>query len=675
MKSWLRGPRGGLLVFLLITGLVGGGLGWMTAAVLRLEREQQEARAAAELAGNLRLAILHLDSCVTPDLAREEGRLYNHYSFLSRHPLTLVQRNQKMVPDATVLQVSPLLTAQLPDWMLLHFQADDSGWSSPQVPPLQLVELQRKNNPLKDFRNRTPERALLLDELKTHLPAKTLLAALDGRGRPPTPADGPVLLARDPFSNKVQIPAQQLDNQVQQTQQQDARGQVGGLGQAGYPQGGGQFGGQFANPFDRGGGRRIGSGKSNSEPSSTHIENEIDLFRDLQDQGANWFNSANLKATPSMAEASLKMTPLERVWVQTGAGREYLVLVRELVVERNRSGKKPGDEQHSTSRICQGVVLDVKMLREYLLDEVQGLFPGAALEPVRDLSTADPLRTMTLLPLSLEPAAVPALVGPEGWTPLRIGLALAWVAAVVALLAVGLGAWSLIDLSERRFRFVSAVTHELRTPLTTLRLYLDMLLGGMVRDEKQKEEYIRTLNGEAERLSRLVNNVLDFSRLEQQRPQLQRHPVAVAVVLEQVRDTWQGRCQDAGKVFVVENETAAESELMTDAELVQQVLGNLIDNACKYSRDAVDPHIRLRARTAEGRIIFEVEDVGPGVPPRERRTIFRAFRRGREVEATGGGVGLGLALAQRWARLLRGRLSLGASGPGACFRLELPQGS
>jgi signal transduction histidine kinase len=370
------------------------------------------------------------------------------------------------------------------------------------------------------------------------------------------------------------------------------------------------------------------------------------------------------------------MTPLERVWVQTGEGREYLVLVRELIVEHNANDDgKSNQEKAPPSRICQGVVLDVEKLREYLLDEVKELFPGARLEPVRDLSKADPLRTMTLLPLSLEPASITTLTGPEGWTPLRIGLVLAWVAAVVALLAVGLGAWSLIDLSERRFRFVSAVTHELRTPLTTLRLYLDMLLGGMVRDEKQKEEYLRTLNGEADRLSRLVNNVLDFSRLEKQQPRLQRQPVAVAVVLDQVRDTWQGRCQDAGKVLVVENDTGADAELTTDPELVQQVLANLIDNACKYSRDADDPHIWLRACSMAGRIVFEVEDRGPGVPQRERRTIFRAFRRCRQVEATGGGVGLGLALAHRWSRLLRGRLSLGSGGPGACFRLELPLGS
>lgn len=216
------------------------------------------------------------------------------------------------------------------------------------------------------------------------------------------------------------------------------------------------------------------------------------------------------------------------------------------------------------------------------------------------------------------------------------------------------------------------MTHELRTPLTTLRLYLDMLLNGLVRDEKQKQEYLTTLHGESDRLSRLVNNVLDYSRLEKQRPNLVRQPVAVGDLIEQVRATWQGRCQDAGKQLVVESTLPAEVGLVTDSELVQQILANLIDNSCKYSRAADDPHIWLRANAEPGRIVFEVEDRGPGVPPRERRAIFRAFRRGRANEATGGGVGLGLALADRWARLLGGRLSLTRSEGGACFRLELP---
>src|SRR5205807_6160233 len=172
---------------------------------------------------------------------------------------------------------------------------------------------------------------------------------------------------------------------------------------------------------------------------------------------------------------------------------------------------------------------------------------------------------------------------------------------------VGLGGWSLIDFSERRIRFVSAVTHELRTPLTTLRLYLDMLAGGMVKDERQKTEYLQTLNAEADRLNRLVGNVLDFSRLENQRPRLVHTRVTVGDLLEQLRSTWQGRCQDLGKELVIESAAGGDAVLTTDVQLAQQVLGNLIDNACKYSRGAPDRRIWLRARGAgPHRLVLEV---------------------------------------------------------------------
>src|SRR5205814_1885026 len=93
-------------------------------------------------------------------------------------------------------------------------------------------------------------------------------------------------------------------------------------------------------------------------------------------------------------------------------------------------------------------------------------------------------------------------VKPARSEPTVVNLSLAWAAALLALLAVGLGGWTLIDLSQRRIRFVSAVTHELRTPLTTLRLYLDMLTGGMIQDERQKAEYLQTLHAETDRLNR-----------------------------------------------------------------------------------------------------------------------------------------------------------------------------
>ena len=199
-----------------------------------------------------------------------------------------------------------------------------------------------------------------------------------------------------------------------------------------------------------------------------------------------------------------------------------------------------------------------------------------------------------------------------------------------------------------------------------------MLTGGLVQEEQQKTEYLATLHSETERLNRLVANVLDFSRLENQRPRLEKAPVKVADLLEHVSADWQARCRSAEKELVVENSLDAGCEVVTDVKLVQQVLGNLIDNACKYSRGAEDRRIWLRACFEGKRLVLEVEDRGPGIPLRDCRSIFRPFRRGRDADATAGGVGLGLALAQRWAELLGGRLTLDRSKPdGACFRFTI----
>ena len=234
----------------------------------------------------------------------------------------------------------------------------------------------------------------------------------------------------------------------------------------------------------------------------------------------------------------------------------------------------------------------------------------------------------------------------------------AWAAASLALLTVGLGGWSLLDLSERRIRFVSAVTHELRTPMTTLRLYLDMLTGGMVKEEGKKKSTCRRYASRPTGSTGSSATCSISPAWKNQRPRLNKSRVSASKLLQLTSTTWQGRCQDADKELVVEPLPEEAGQLETDAELVQQILGNLIDNACKYSRGADDRHIWVRARAEVGRVIFEVEDRGPGVPARERRSIFRPFRRGEGADVTAGGVGLGLALAQAWAGLLGGRLTL-----------------
>ena len=363
-------------------------------------------------------------------------------------------------------------------------------------------------------------------------------------------------------------------------------------------------------------------------------------------------------APPSMVH----LGSIRPQWITAADGTDVLVFVRTARID-NRT-------------VYQGVVVDWKKLEESLRDDVKDLFPEATLLPVKDPAGVSPERAMTALPVQLDPGPTPA--GPPlGWTPLRLGLALAWVAAFIAFAAVGFSGWSILDLAERRIRFVSAVTHELRTPLTSLRLYLDLLLSGMVKDEEKRNEYLATLNTESDRLHRLIDNVLDFARLEKRRKASDSQPVRIADFLEQVRQTWAERCGTDDKELVVISTLTPDEKVNTDPQLVQQIVGNLIDNARKYTRDAADKRIWLWAKPGgRRRMVFEVEDRGVGVPVSEQRTIFKPFRRGEAADTIAGGAGLGLALAKQWAELLGGRLTYRPAdgGVGACFRLELRLG-
>ena len=638
MRNWLRGKPAGLVGFALIAGLVAGGLGWATAAALRLEREQLEHRAESERANLLRLALWRLDSRIAPQLAREDSRPFNHYSAVYPVPLTLDNLGACR-PTGTVLEPSPLLSAELPSWMLLHFQTDRAaGWESPQVLSPKLTRQLHDLRARLTLTNVTPQKRELLDTLTKEVPVADLLQRAGENTQPATVHDTTLLLTRNYTDNAFNSSAY-ANNDVQSQMAQGLNPQAPNMPEKEYNTRRGQQE------------RLLNQGKAPQRMPKDFALGTV------QGNGSNWIGPGiALKLAGS--EVLVNLSPMVPIWLEAPSGQEHLVLLRLVRIE--------------DTDICQGIVLDGPALQETLAAEVTDLFPEAKLLPMREAVPSQPERTMTALPFVLDPGPSPPVADP-GWTPLRGGLALAWLAALVALAAVGLGGWSLLNLSERRIRFVSAVTHELRTPLTTLRLYLDMLVNGLVREDRQRDEYIHTLHTETDRLNRLVSNVLDFSRLENQRPRLNRTQVPLADLLEHVRSTWAGRCQDADKDLIIENGLAGAA-VWTDRELVQQVLGNLIDNACKYSRDAEDRRLWVRVRRDNHRLVFEIEDRGPGVPAKDRRLIFRAFRRGRKADETAGGVGLGLALARRWTHLLGGRLSLQASpaGCGACFRIELP---
>ena len=230
-----------------------------------------------------------------------------------------------------------------------------------------------------------------------------------------------------------------------------------------------------------------------------------------------------------------------------------------------------------------------------------------------------------------------------------------------------------ISLSERRGAFVSAVTHEMRTPLTTFQMYTEMLVEGMIEGEAKRLRYLRTLRVEAERLAHLVENVLVYARLERGKRVSRMDVVTLGGLVEDLRERFEERARHAGMRFVVE---AGDDEFFVraDTSAVERILFNLVDNACKYARNAEDRRVHLVLDRADGCARLRVWDHGPGISGEQAPRLFVPFSKSAvDAAHSAPGVGLGLALSRRLARRMGGDLVLDRSVKGgACFVLSLP---
>ncbi len=254
----------------------------------------------------------------------------------------------------------------------------------------------------------------------------------------------------------------------------------------------------------------------------------------------------------------------------------------------------------------------------------------------------------------------------------------------------GIGAWQMnrafrrqLALNAEKSNFVASVSHELRTPLASLRLLAEGLAAGRVEEESKRREYSGFLVQETRRLGALVENVLDFARIEQGRKQYQFEPtdlgrlVAATVRLfEPLAAERQVRLElnlPAGLA-----EPGRSLELNADGAALQQALVNLLDNALKHAPpdSAVTVALEGADRTPLGWIRLSVTDAGSGVPPEDHERIFeRFFRRGSELRRDTQGVGLGLAIVKHIVAAHRGRVWVESQpGQGARFVVELPLG-
>ncbi len=385
-------------------------------------------------------------------------------------------------------------------------------------------------------------------------------------------------------------------------------------------------------------------------------------------------------------------------------GRPVASATRRVLPEDVPRGKPElgdcGERLHRDFYVVQGFLLDIDWLFGSLPQELAStltpreryLAPGAPLADVdADLvhridlaerlgfaAPAELLRERRVLGLVLEQGTIDRSFRAQ---LLRfLGVA----AMLVLSLGTGLGLLLFnvnreLERAERTRNFVAAVTHELRTPLSTIALHVEMLVEGWAQSPERRQEYYLRIARETQRLTTLVERVLEKSRLSRtladNRPEGGDEVGDLSQAVRTVGPLL--AAADPRGVLDVEYELGADLGLVRlNQEAITSIVVNLVENARKYA--PVGPGgepILVRTLSAGPHVFIEVLDRGPGVPEAERERIFEAFyRMGNEATRTSTGTGLGLHLVDLQSRALGGRAWVEArSGGGSIFKVRLPK--
>ncbi len=264
-------------------------------------------------------------------------------------------------------------------------------------------------------------------------------------------------------------------------------------------------------------------------------------------------------------------------------------------------------------------------------------------------------------------------VGPGGliitWVALALGLVL--LIGTLLLYRLGLGQ---IRLSRQQQDFVSAVSHELKTPLTSIRMYSEMLKEGWASEEK-KHEYYDYIHDESERLTRLINNVLQLARMTRNEQSLEMTPFTVNELLDMLRSKIVSQTERAGfQLKMHDPDELASVRLAVDPDHFLQIFINLVDNAIKFSKGAQPPMIEIACALADAsKVQFQVRDWGPGISREHVKRIFDLFYRSEnELTRKTTGTGIGLALVYQLVHAMRGDIRVSNAKPGALFSITFP---
>jgi signal transduction histidine kinase len=618
------------MAFAACLALALGALGWISWTTLEFERETEETRRQAALEENVRLALWRMDSILAPLIATESARPYFNYAPFYAAERAYTRMYAEMGPGEVMIP-SPLLTKGSP-FIKLHFQYDldsQGRLTSPQAPGGEMGDLAESAGYA--TREQINQANALLEEFERNVGRREMLASLSE----PAPTPLPPTVYWDSMPDLVQT---QADNP---RESEIAQGNMN-TGEANQRLSNYDF--QVANGPQQ---QAVQAREAPLNQSRANLyENDARiLVNGRLIVGNNFFQA--FEQAPDIRDTILKP-----IWID-GA----LILARKIAV----NGRE----------YLQGIWLDWPVIREQFLSDIKDLLPGADLAPRLANEQPSPDRSLASLPLRLIPGEAPPNPSPSRFS-LRASLGLAWMCLALAAAAVGALLWGAVALSERRAAFVSSVTHELRTPLTSLRMYAEMLSEGMATDESKRRRYLATINAEANRLGHLVENVLAYARIERKRHASRVETLPLSELLARISPRLEERAAQAGMELAT-IESGSDSIVRADPGAVDQILFNLVDNACKYAVSAEDKRIHLETVCENGAALIIARDHGPGISPRQADRLFRPFSKSaRDAADSAPGVGLGLALSRRLARAMGGDLRCDPNGKGARFLLSLP---
>ncbi|MFO0902282.1 MAG: HAMP domain-containing sensor histidine kinase [Pirellulales bacterium] len=591
--------------------LAGAGLGWLTHQTIEVDRAQTLAREQVERDERLRLALWRIDAWLMPLLVAEASRPADDFAPWRDVP------GGKETGGRRQRSASPLL-AQPSPYVLIYFDWTEEGLlASPQTPTDD--DLQRFP-PLDEARPRIEAARRSLASLQQMTTFDLLWSQLPEAAVEPSPT----LVVQESNRIATNNASQVVESLPQQRQALPQEAQ-----QAAIP------------PPPPGPSQR-----SQSFQQENDLTSRANVFQALASKGANDAWGENRAALGRSAAVEGMSRPL---WI----GDELLLARRVATEGRMR---------------VQGCWLNWGFLRQRMRAEVADVLPEVEFQAARADDVANVLAT---LPIRVEvPASDRA---PPISRSMRWALSLAWFGCAIAALAAAVTIHSVLGLSERRAAFVAAVTHELRTPLTTFRMYAEMLVAGMV-PEASRRTYLETLRSEADRLAHLVDNVLQYARLERGRPRVHRETLLVESLVERLTPRLSSRASAAGGTLEVHaSAEVARRRATVDAASIEQIVFNLVDNACKYAASGAGALVELSVETKGRDLWLRVRDHGPGLPTEQLRRLFHPFSKTvQEAAASAPGVGLGLALSRRLAREMGGDLRLEQSdATGATFVLVL----